>query len=135
MTHHSFPLWTTHLPWQSVSFRTEAPGVCPAANKPLPGLSWNRRPAHLIRVPSILHPHLCFYFLPGSILASQGPGLNDMLHGANTDHDSFEVCFLSHRGQITGRPGFLWSGPLLSSPLPPGKDLKPYDVGSTFICL
>lgn len=73
-------------------------------------------------------PHACFVL--GSALASPGSGLNDVLSEANTDQDSFLVCFPSHQAQITGRPGFLLSGPRFFPSL-----LKPYDVGGTFICL
>lgn len=84
--------------------------------------------AHLIRVTLTLDPppHACFVL--GSALASPGSGLNDVLSEANTDQDSFLVCFPSHQAQITGRPGFLLSGPRFFPSL-----LKPYDVGGTFI--
>lgn len=133
---------------RSVNFRTEAPGGCPAASTPLahpsPGPSCSKHAppqgcsaaaftlAVCTSYQSDPHPgpspHACFVL--GSALASPGSGLNDVLSEANTDQDSFLVCFPSHQAQITGRPGFLLSGPHFFPSL-----LKPYDVGGTFICL
>lgn len=79
---------------------------------PLP--SPGQQPSH--RTPYQSHPHPYSCFVPGSTLASQGSRLNDVLSEANTDHDNFPVCFPSHPGQNTGRPGFLLSGSPVTPP-------------------